>query len=55
MRIDLFARYKVNKSLTFALNVHNLFNENYIEGVNGPTILTPGASRSVFGTVQIHF
>ena len=56
MRIDLFARYKVNKNLNFALNVHNLFNENYIEGAGGgPTALEPGAPRSVFGTVQIHF
>ena len=55
-RVDLFARYKVNETVTLALNVDNLFDEYYVGGVYyNPNTITPGAPRSVFGTIQIEF
>ena len=55
VRVDLFARYEINDTISLALNVDNLFDENYIEGVDDPNFMDPGAPRSVFGTVQIKF
>ena len=54
-RVDLFARYEVNDNISLALNVDNLFDENYIDGVNGSNFMDPGAPRSVFGAVQVKF
>ena len=54
-RVDLFARYAINDNISLALNIDNLFDENYIEGVGGSNFMDPGAPRSVFGTVQVRF
>ena len=54
-RVDLFARYAINDNISLALNVDNLFDKNYIEGVDVPEVMDPGAPRSVFGTVQVKF
>ncbi len=54
-RVDLFARYKVNETISLALNVDNLFDENYVEGLFSATYIEPGAPRSVFGTIQVEF
>ncbi len=55
-RVDLFARYEINDNISLALNIENLFDEDYVEGVVfGPNFIEPGAPRSVFGTVQIKF
>ena len=55
-RVDLFVRYKVNETVSLALNVDNLFDEYYVGGVYyNPNTITPGAPRSVFGTIQIEF
>ena len=37
-RVDLFARYKVNETLSLALNVDNLFDEYYVGGTYYSTI-----------------
>ena len=55
-RVDLFTRYKVNETVSLALNVDNLFDEYYAEGLYyGSNFIVPGAPRSVFGTIQIEF
>ena len=54
-RVDLFARYEINDNISLALNVDNLFDENYIDGVDTAVRMDPGAPRSVFGTVQVKF
>ena len=54
-RVDLFARYEVNESINLALNIENLFDKKYVEGVDDPNFVDVGAPRSVFGTVQIKF
>ena len=55
-RVDLFARYKVNETVSLALNVDNLFDEYYVGGVYyNPNTITPGAPRSLFGTIEIKF
>ena len=54
-RVDLFARYEISDNISLALNIDNLFDENYIEGVSGSNFMDPGAPRSVFGTVQVRF
>ncbi|MDN5106526.1 TonB-dependent siderophore receptor [Aliarcobacter butzleri] len=43
---DLMAGYKVNKSLDFQLNVNNLFDETYYEGLSDANNLLYGAPRS---------
>ena len=56
VRVDLFARYGINDNISLALNVDNLFDENYVEGVVfGPNFIQPGTPRSVFGMVRIIF
>ena len=54
-RVDLFARYEVSDHISFALNVENLFDKKYVEGVRDPNFVDVGAPRSVFGTVQVKF
>ena len=54
-RVDLFARYEVNDNIGLALNIENLFDKKYVEGVRDPNFIDVGAPRSVFGTVQIRF
>ena len=55
-RVDLFARYKVNETLSLALNVDNLFDEYYAGGLYyGSNFIVPGAPRSLFGTIQVEF
>ena len=55
-RADLLARYEINDNISLALNVDNLFDEDYVEGVVfGPNFIEPGAPRSLFGTVQVKF
>ena len=54
-RVDLFARYDVNDNIGLALNIENLFDKKYVEGVSGPSFVDVGAPRSVFGTVQVKF
>ncbi len=53
-RVDLFARYKVNETLSLAFNVDNLFDEYYAGGLYYGEI-EPGAPRSIFGTIEIKF
>ena len=53
-RVDLFARYKVNETLSLALNVDNLFDEYYVGGTYYGQI-EPGPPRSIFGTIEIKF
>ena len=53
-RVDLFARYKVNETLSLALNVNNLFDEYYVGGTYYGEIEL-GPPRSLFGTIQIEF
>jgi len=43
---DLMAGYKVNKSLDFQLNVNNLFDQTYYEGLSDANNLLYGAPRS---------
>ena len=43
---DLMAGYKVNKSLDFQLNVNNLFDEKYYEGLADANNLLYGKPRS---------
>ena len=54
-RVDLFARYKVNETLSLALNVDNLFDESYVKGLFNAVSIEPGAPRSIFGTIEIKF
>ena len=56
-RVDLFARYKVNETVTLALNVNNLFDKYYAESVlfYGSDLIEPSAPRSVFGTIEVKF
>ena len=44
-RVDAMAEYSVNKWLTVKLNVKNLFNRKYYEGVYTGHVL-PGAGRT---------
>ena len=54
-RVDLFARYEINDNISLALNIENLFDKTYAEGVDDPNFVDVGAPRSVFGTVQVRF
>ncbi len=54
-RVDLFARYEINDNISLALNIENLFDKKYVEGVDDPNFVDVGAPRSVFGTVQVKF
>ena len=54
-RVDLFARYKVNDTLSLALKVDNLFDEFYAAGIEDQKHIEPGPPRSIFGTIQIEF
>ena len=54
-RVDLFARYEINDNISLALNIENLFDKKYVEGVTDPNFVDVGAPRSVFGTVQVKF
>ena len=54
-RVDLFARYKVNETVSLALNVDNLFDEYYVGGLSDPNTIPPGPPRSIFGTIEIKF
>ena len=53
-RVDLFARYKVNETVSLGLKVDNLFDEYYAGGLYYGEI-EPGAPRSIFGTIEIKF
>ncbi|MGI0484064.1 TonB-dependent siderophore receptor [Pantanalinema rosaneae CENA516] len=53
LTVDLFTAYRFNSNLTVQLNVKNLFNEKYYDGVFGS--VHPGAPRTVTGSIFYRF
>lgn len=47
---DVFASYQINKNLSARLNVNNLFNKKYVNGINNGAIY--GEPRSAYVTLE---
>ncbi len=55
-RVDLFARWQVQRHISAQLRIENMLDQNYIRGSDGDALhLQPGAPIAVYGQVSISF
>jgi catecholate siderophore receptor len=53
---DAMASYIMNKNVDFQLNLYNLFNKDYVAGINKSGYrYTPGTPRAAMLTANVHF
>lgn len=54
-RVDLLARYRINKHFALSLNINNVLDKEYIRGAQSNLTVEPGAPRTAFLRLDTNF